>query len=248
MKSNHSIIIAGHRGYPTRFPENTLLSFSEAINCSCDMLETDVRATRDGALVLMHDASALRTTGTDRNICDMTFAEVKKLYAGDPALGCRIPTLEDFLSLCAPHKDLLMDIEIKSDLGKENAKYILENIAKLCKEFGVCDRVMINSFDFYVLKECRSCYGKTFVTHGYYPYSHMKNTDEDPTPYLDYACYWAKGEDIQKSCEYLISHGIKPCTGSNTTAEMFFEHTKHGCAMFTENDPESIIKLRNSIR
>lgn len=248
MKTKNDILIAGHRGYPARYPENTLRSFEEAIRCGCDMVETDVRASKDGVLVIMHDESALRTTGVDKNISDMTLEEIKGLYVGDPELGQQVPTLKEFLELCAPYEELLLDIEIKSDRDEVHARSLVDGTVALCREYGICDRVMINSFDFYVLKYFRNTYGKMFVTHGYYPYTHMKHVDTDPIRYLDYACFWASGEQARKACDFLLKNGVKPCTGSRTTAEAFRELSAYGCAMFTENDPEPFLALRKSLK
>ena len=52
------IIIAGHRGNPAEFTENTLESFKSAVDLGVDMIETDSHTTKDGKLVLMHDDSA----------------------------------------------------------------------------------------------------------------------------------------------------------------------------------------------
>ncbi len=248
MKTKHRVIIAGHRGYPKRRPENTLPSFEEAIRCGCDMVETDVRSTKDGELVLMHDMNVMRMCHVDKCVQDMTLAELKELYVGDPKYGLRIPTLRELLELCAPHAELLLDIELKSDLGEENARYLVDRVVAICQEFDVCNRVMLNSFDFYVLKYYKNAYGDLFVTHGYYPYTIMGNVgDSNPAQYLDYACFWASGEEAKKSCDYLISQGIKPCTGSNTTKEAFNELSAYGCVMFTENDPCIHLELRKEI-
>ncbi len=247
MKTKHPIIIAGHRGYPERCPENTLASFRESIRSGCDMIETDVRVTKDGELILMHDMSLERMCAVEKNVQELTLAELRELFVGAPELGLRIPTLREFLELCALYADLLLDIELKSDLGEENARYLVDQTVALCREFEVCERVMLNSFDFYVLKYCRDTYGELFVTHGYYPYTIMNHVEGDPEPYLDYACFWATGEEAKRRCEYLLSRGILPCTGSRTSEKNFLEISQYGCAMFTENNPALHLRLRKKV-
>ena len=57
IASPTGIIIAGHRGNPAQFPENTMLSFCSAVSLGVDMIETDIHLARDGVPVLMHDAN-----------------------------------------------------------------------------------------------------------------------------------------------------------------------------------------------
>lgn len=55
-------LLVGHRGYPARFPENTLASFEGAMQAGCDMIELDVTLTRDRQMVVIHDDTLDRTT------------------------------------------------------------------------------------------------------------------------------------------------------------------------------------------
>ena len=75
------IILAAHRGDKKRYPENTMPAFIAAEKFGCDMIEMDLHMTADGELVIMHDRSAKRTAGVDRNLDEMTLAEVKELDA-----------------------------------------------------------------------------------------------------------------------------------------------------------------------
>ncbi|MEE0896209.1 MAG: hypothetical protein U0L88_01080 [Acutalibacteraceae bacterium] len=61
---------------------------------------------------------------------------------------------------------------------------------------------------------------------------------------MDYACFWADGEEAEKICEELKALNIEPCTGSNTQEKNFFEAVEYGCTLFTENDPKSMIEWR----
>ena len=72
------IILAAHRGDKFNYPENTIPAFESAISLGVDMIETDVRMSKDGELVLIHDKSTLRTTGVDKNIDEMLLSEIKK--------------------------------------------------------------------------------------------------------------------------------------------------------------------------
>ena len=97
-----------HRGLLWHAPENTLPSFAVCLELGMGF-ELDIRTTKDGHLVVLHDDNVKRTTdGPSRSVRDMTLAELKRLDAGswfDNAFsGERIPTLDETLSLVAQRK------------------------------------------------------------------------------------------------------------------------------------------------
>jgi glycerophosphoryl diester phosphodiesterase len=63
--------IVAHRGASTEAPENTMAAFNRACELGVNAIESDVRATRDGELVLCHDESLLRLTGQAEKIADL---------------------------------------------------------------------------------------------------------------------------------------------------------------------------------
>ena len=74
-----SILVVAHRGAHKTVPENTLASLEKAIELGVDYVELDVRRTKDGVLVLLHDASVNRMTNGKGKIEDLTFDEIHKL-------------------------------------------------------------------------------------------------------------------------------------------------------------------------
>ncbi|MGN1081353.1 MAG: hypothetical protein ACI4QV_04615, partial [Acutalibacteraceae bacterium] len=117
----------------------------------------------------------------------------------------------------------------------------------MCEELDLGKRIMFNCFDAYVLECIYITYGKKYLLHGYYPYSIMGNVKLDPALYLDYACYWADGEEAKKRCEELQALNIEACTGSNTNENSFFEAVEYGCTLFTEDSPKSTLEWRNRL-
>jgi glycerophosphoryl diester phosphodiesterase len=75
-------LVFAHRGGGGLYPENTLEAFKYSAAMGVDVLELDVHATADGALVVMHDSKIDRTTNGSGRISDLTLAELKKLDAG----------------------------------------------------------------------------------------------------------------------------------------------------------------------
>ena len=97
-----------HRGLLRHAPENTLPAFAACLELGMGF-ELDVRTTKDGHLVVLHDDNVKRTTdGPSRSVREMTLAELKRLDAGswfDHAFaGERIPTLQETLALVAQRK------------------------------------------------------------------------------------------------------------------------------------------------
>lgn len=243
------IIIAGHRGNRKAYPENTLKAFQSAIDIGCDMIETDIHLTSDGELVLIHDINVERTTDGTGLVKDMALCRIRQLNAGTDTEFMYVPTFREFLELVSKC-DICLNLELKTyvkDYGEEKVAFTVDKTVELCEEYGIPDdRIIINSFDAFVLEYTHKKYGRRFALHGFYPYDILFNKTVDPTEYLDYACYW-KHPDSKEYCKFLISHGIIPCTGCNTQEEEFFEAVNQGCTMFTENDPLSLLEWRKKL-
>ena len=250
FKTNNKILIAGHRGNPAEFPENTMESFRSAVELGVDMIETDIHLTKDNVLVLMHDDDVKRTTDGEGLISEKTYEELKKLNAGTKEQPASVPTLREFLEYSAAKPNLLLNLEIKVYLnadGPERVAYTVDETVNMCEELGLGNRIMFNSFDAYVLEYTYKTYGRKYLLHGFYPYSIMGNVKLDPAEYLDYACYWADGEEAKKRCEELLALGIEPCTGSKTSESAFIEAASFGCSLFTVNDPKTALEWRKRL-
>ncbi|WP_159765828.1 glycerophosphodiester phosphodiesterase [Streptomyces sp. HM190] len=89
-----NFLTIGHRGVMGVEPENTLRSFVAADRAGLDVIELDLHLSKDGALVVMHDADVDRTTDGTGPIAEKTLAELRALDAGR---GERIPTFEEVL-------------------------------------------------------------------------------------------------------------------------------------------------------
>jgi len=96
-------MVVGHRGWLAKYPENTLVSLRAALELGVDALEFDLHLSRDGQLVVIHDAKLDRTTNGQGPVQEKTLAELKRLDAGGwfapQFAGERLPTLEEVLDL-----------------------------------------------------------------------------------------------------------------------------------------------------
>jgi glycerophosphoryl diester phosphodiesterase len=108
--------LVAHRGASFDAPENTVAAQELAWRHGADAAEFDVRATRDGELAIMHDATTKRTTGREAQFGDLTLAELRQLDAGRwkgaPFAGEKVPTLDEMLQHIAPGKRVILHLYI----------------------------------------------------------------------------------------------------------------------------------------
>jgi len=147
--------VLGHRGAKGHAPENTLPSFFKAIELGATMAELDVHLSRDGELVVIHDATVDRTTDGTGRIADLTLEEIKRLDAGgwfSPEFrGVRVPTLREVFE--AVGSRILINVEVKK--GEEPYAGIAEKLAREIEACGMLERVVISSFEPRYLHELR---------------------------------------------------------------------------------------------
>ena len=242
LTKDHNFLVAAHRGDSYNFYENTIPAFELAIERGCHMVETDVRLTRDGILVLMHDESCKRTTGVDVTVTESTYGELQKLNAGDKNNPTKIPTLEELLILIKK-QDIMLNLEIKEYYSEENAERVhvcVDKCVELIEKYGMAEKMVFNSFDAYVLEYIHKKYNGRYKLHGFYPYSIMKNVAEDPDEYLYCACIFA--DKFKENYDYLIERGIEPWVGAGVTVK---EHLalclEYGARLITTNNTADIL-------
>jgi glycerophosphoryl diester phosphodiesterase len=99
------VLAIAHRGDPVGHRENTVPAFAAAVAQGADMLELDLRRTRDGAIVVLHDQSLLRLWGLDASVGDLDLSAVARLGEGD----VRIPTVRQVLDAVPSSVELMVD-------------------------------------------------------------------------------------------------------------------------------------------
>ena len=118
--SPQPVTIVAHRGLAEGVPENTLAAFRQSIARSVAVIEVDVRVTKDGRLVILHDPTLDRTTDCSGSVSTFTLARLKACDAGWPThRGERVPTLGEAIALVrdGPAR-LLLDIKPGTPLDK----------------------------------------------------------------------------------------------------------------------------------
>lgn len=107
--------VLAHRGASAYAPENTAAAFERAVGLRTDGIETDVRASKDGRLVLFHDERVDRVTDGEGRVADLTLAELRALDAGstfNPRFAnARIATLDELLDAYGGRRPICLEIK-----------------------------------------------------------------------------------------------------------------------------------------
>lgn len=124
-EAKNKLLVIAHRGNHVKVPENTLASFKEAIKAGADYVEVDLRTSKDGRLVVMHDATVDRTTNGKGKVSDLTFEEIKKLEVfNQNKKNHRVPEFGEVLKLCKGKINIYLDFK-EADVA-ETLKQIKE--------------------------------------------------------------------------------------------------------------------------
>ncbi len=161
------IRVTSHRGFSHDVPENTLPAIEKAIEEQADFIEVDVRMTKDGELVLLHDNNLKRTTGVNKVIWNVDYAEVALLDAGswmdEAYAGTRIPTLGEVFELCKGKINLNLDLKYRSA-----AEGLVEKVVALIEEYDMEWQCVITSASLAALENVKSL--NTDIRTGYITY------------------------------------------------------------------------------
>ncbi|MFH6770063.1 glycerophosphodiester phosphodiesterase family protein [Gaetbulibacter aquiaggeris] len=138
---NNKILVCAHRATELDTPENSLAGIQKAINNDIGMIEIDVRQTKDGELVLMHDATIDRTTNGTGNVSNYTLQEIQQfnLYKENGTLtNEKIPTLNQVFEKARGKIYINLDINDKAPFNRVYA---------LVKQYGMLKQVQFYTKD-----------------------------------------------------------------------------------------------------
>jgi len=143
------IWVIAHRGASKDAPENTLKAFQLAMDQGSDMIELDLKLSKDGELVVFHDRSLKRTSNGEGRLANYTLEELKRLDAGswfDPQnfAGEQIPTLREVLELTAGK--IMLNVEIKKEAVQRQDDWVERHLLALLQEYNMVPHTMVSSF------------------------------------------------------------------------------------------------------
>ena len=131
------VYVVAHRGAHNGIPENTLAAYQKAIDLGCDFVEIDVRTSKDGHFVSIHNHTVdAYVEGVTGKVSDFTLAELRALDIGirhgEPWAGTQIPTFEEILALCKGKIGIYLDLK--------NAP--MKDLMKLIKQYDMEARII----------------------------------------------------------------------------------------------------------
>jgi len=124
----------GHRGAAGHAPENTIRAIEAAIALKADLVEVDLRRTKDGHIVLLHDRTVDRTTNGSGPVAKLFLQDIRRLDAGQ---GQRIPTLDELLRAASGRVGLMLEMKVEG-LG--------EDVLTSVRQIGFAGPVIYASF------------------------------------------------------------------------------------------------------
>lgn len=132
--------VIGHRGSCADRPDNTVVGVTRAAESGAHVAEVDVRTTKDGILVCMHDETVDRTTNGKGKVADLTLVEMKRLDAGArfdiKYTGERVPTFQEVLTAAKGKIGVMVDL-------KEDGDEYAQRIAATVRAHGEPKRLVI---------------------------------------------------------------------------------------------------------
>jgi glycerophosphoryl diester phosphodiesterase len=167
-------LIIAHRGGALESTENTLAAFQRAFRVGADGIETDIRLTRDGVVVVYHDDYFGRVEGLPqaqrtRLISDMTYAELTAqtlIPVGEDTGGRRVPTLNDLL---AQIHGPLLNIELKRCAKFDD---LVKKTIAILRDYAALDRIVLEAPDLDTAKKLRKGLGQRLKLHINPEYNH----------------------------------------------------------------------------
>lgn len=205
---SQKVLVVSHRGDWRNAPENSLQAFRNCLNMNVDMIEIDLKQTKDGHLVLMHDETIDRTTNGKGRPSDYTLEELRqfRLINGLGRVTDHvIPTLEEVLNLCKGK--ILINIDKGYDFFKE--------VYELTERTGTTGQVVIKSS--YPLSKVRQENGDVLDKVIYMPIIQLDNPDAERildeyltiSPVAIECCFENYISNVQRLLQKIKSSGVK---------------------------------------
>jgi len=152
------VTITAHRGDCSAAPENTLAAFELAIENGADIIELDVRQTKDGEIVVMHDESLKRVCGVNKKVGKLTYEELMKYSPGKKYRGPneelyreeKIPTLQEVIDLVGDRAKL--NIELKPAKTDKN---LSQRVAEIIGENDYYDNCFVASLTYGAIRRVK---------------------------------------------------------------------------------------------
>ena len=260
--SHEYVMVIAHRADWRNFPENSIEAIRSAIKLGVDMVEIDVRRTKDGALILMHDETIDRTTTGSGKVSELTFSEIESVLlmsgVGVPS-EFKVPTLKEALLAC---KGQIM-------INLDKADDYFDEIYPLLKETNTIGQVVLKGH--YTAEEFRAKFGDFYKEILYMPLitikiKNVKNYVDslesalNPTSYEvvfneDYMDGFNYISELQKNGDNIWINTLWPSVANGKTDNKAYWHPEEnwgwvineGATMIQTDRPRELIEYLESI-
>ena len=156
--------LIAHRGWASRYPENTLESLAAALDAGARYVEFDVQLSADSVPVLMHDATLDRTADLPGCVHDLPWEELRTVSVGEPRrfgkqfAGVKLPPLSAAMELLATRPDRRAFVEIKTESVQ---RFGIDRVLQHCLEAigEAADRCIVTSYSDAILVQARETAG-----------------------------------------------------------------------------------------
>lgn len=262
------VVVISHRGDWRNHPENSIPAIESVINMGADMMELDVKMTKDSVLVLCHDNTIDRTTNGRGYVSDMTYDSLMtfrlKRSHGVTTDSLRIPTLREALLVC---KDRIL-------VNVDHAYPYYKEIVELTEELGMTGQVLMKGKS--SIEKVNEDMSKHENNLLYMPIIDVNNdsgkklfaeyVDKGVVPMAFEVCWNRPGEDIEYCASMIHQMGSKLwintiwsslCGGfgcdddaayaAEDPADVYEKHIQMGASMIQTDRPELLLEYLRSV-
>ena len=239
-------MVVAHRGSSGTAPENTMAAFKLAIDAGVDMIELDVRMTKDFHLVVIHDRDVRRTTNGTGFVWDMTLQDLRFLDAGSwfsPRFrGERIPTLREVIAILPDGLGLNVEVKTDGDPRKEHA--LEESLVLLVREQGMTQRVLVSSFDHRHLRRLHQLDTDLHLGALYFPLRDLAKTPSTIARRVGARAFICSRTQIRKRfVDDAHRHGIFVGVYGVNSLEHVTQVRRYGVDAVVTDYPEKIVQV-----
>ena len=134
--------IIAHRG-SSKYTENTISAFNDAVSAGVDAVELDVQLTKDSVPVVFHDIDAKRLANVDRKIYNMSARDIKALnLPGNEKVPTLIEVLENFRNT-----NIFLELKFRDDAGEKRIKDTVSRVHSIINARNAINRILLISFN-----------------------------------------------------------------------------------------------------
>jgi glycerophosphoryl diester phosphodiesterase len=237
------MLLAAHRGSSGTAPENTIAAFREAADAGADLIELDVRLTRDRHPVVMHDRTLRRTTGSWGTIERTSLPALRRLDAGawfSPRFtGERIPTLKEVLETLPG--DIGLNLEMKTDGDRLSRLAFARRLLDTIRGHRTGRLLIVSSFDHRILGHLRRLDSRLTLGVLAHPVRDLARTPSALAARYGAAWYFCSRSMLRRRrIENAHAHGLRIGVYTVNRSEHLAQLQRYGVDLVFTNYPAAL--------